>query len=289
MSDNRRIGPIEVAIGALCLLLIGALAFLAVIASHPRAAGRLVLPLLVKSPRALSLASDAKVVTSNVIGRAADGYAYRVERPVDRILHSGEPGSSETTGANGQSGTLLSASECTSCHPGYRPKIRHSTVYFEHTVHDGEEFQCERCHDPSEDARCDVPVMAGCSSCHAMTSKDKCATCHPPGSLFHGATSAANREIAQECVVCHPNGEPVSEPHTHEMPVLSSRKSDCDACHEKDLCDRCHPADHSSGYSGTHYADLSVRSRTISECWRCHDARWCGAACHANNAARRAR
>lgn len=287
MSRPRATLVLDVIIGLLVLLVLLTAVAAAAARSYPTAFRRILLPLVIRDPRVLSYTQDAKGFTDAIAVRAADGFAYRVSGPAQRILGS-RPESATPAVESPTLASPVSDADCVSCHPDYATDVRFSVVYFSHDTHSGGDFGCVRCHDglgPNRDA---VPSMDGCSACHTETAESEgCVTCHPPGSLFHGATMAADRELSQECAVCHPNGKPQPRPRSHEMPAFDLDKASCARCHDDGFCKSCHPPSHGAGYAAKHPAQLGGGMRPLSGCWSCHDARWCGTTCHADSSRRR--
>lgn len=264
------------------LLLLFTLVAVATVRAYPTAARRILVPLIADNPAVLGYLQDARGATQAVVERAADGYAYRVSGPARRILGS-QPTSVAPASESSSTASPVSDADCVSCHPNYAAKVRFSVVYFSHSAHSGTGFSCVRCHDglgPNRDA---VPAMDGCKACHPETGESEgCVTCHPPGNLFHGARQAADRDVGQDCAVCHPNGKPQPRPRSHEMPVFDLDNDTCSRCHDDDFCSSCHPPSHPRGYATQHPAELGVGQRTLAGCWSCHDARWCGTECHSS-------
>lgn len=287
MTRPRTALLLEVVAAVLALLVLTVLLAVVVMISYPTAADRLLLPFIVRNPAALTTITTAQNVSAALFDRAAQGYSYRVERPLRRVLGA-EPAQDARPAAVHTD--TLTDSVCRPCHPEYAEKVRFAKVYFEHGKHSQVDGGCDACHTSHSVDRSPMPTMDGCADCHEETSdSESCVTCHPPGTVFHGAAQAVDRELGEQCVVCHPNGRPESTPRTHAMPTLATDERSCMSCHDADLCATCHPANHPRGYGTRHPADLSARRTTVSECWGCHSARWCTAACHSGGATWRAR
>ena len=270
-----RVRSIDIALGSLLLLAVLAAVGVAFVRVYPEAARRIGLDVISWSPGlARPVGSTASAVSDGVTMVGARWEA-RVLGPIE-ALFAEESTTGPEPGAAG-----FPADSCLECHPYYESRPLFSVVYSPHQTHAAEGVPCERCHAASGPARDRVPQMAGCAECHAITGRENCGVCHPPGSLFHGSELAGERELGFECGVCHNEERLRAGARAHDMPRYSTDPASCVPCHDAErFCSSCHPAAHDPGYTRRHAADLRQARRSHTECWACHDARWCAERCH---------
>lgn len=275
--SERRVGIVEV-LAAIMGLIVIMLAIAVVIAwSYPKAAQGVVSRLASGSPWLASATGEAGSISEDVATRAREGWEYRFAGPFARLTG----GVTETDVSTATVDSTFPVDECESCHEGFMERVRFSVVYAPHEPHVSGGIGCERCHAASGPTRDTVPAMSGCTECHLQTQlADECKTCHPPGSLFHGAALAGDRETGMECGTCHRPERLVAGARPREVSSFDSSPASCGGCHAESFCDRCHPAAHPAGYSPQHIVDFRERTVTHQECYTCHPSEWCAMRCH---------
>jgi len=161
---------------------------------------------------------------------------------------------------------------CGLCHSnadepsGSSPLLR--GIEFDHSKHDGDDFQCHVCHGSSESSEkryIQVPSKPLCMRCHDGESASwDCALCH---------------EQSVSLIDIHP-----LEWVTQHADEASLRRDWCETCHRSEnYCQDCHEGDNLSGithsldYSLTH--GLDAASKEI-DCSQCHDSRQFCNECH---------
>lgn len=248
--------------------------------TYPSAARSAYARMVVWNPGLSDVATPFARAAQAVVDRAQQGYEHRIAP----LLAGRRPGQEATRPpAPSLPETGFPETGCDECHEGWRTRYAFSVVYMPHDRHAASGVGCSSCHAASGFARDVVPAMKGCAGCHAEA-KDgskKCGTCHPPGSLFHGAALAGSRTIGYECSTCH-NPRSVSQAKARtSLPAFDRRVSACADCHSEPSCSRCHPASHERGYAHAHPRDMRTRKTTIGQCRRCHESSWCADRCHA--------
>ena len=264
------------AVGVLVLLLLGVAG--ALLFAYPSAAARLSGSVAASSPRTAGILHSAAGQGKQLIGRAEEGWSYRVAEPIRALSTNGD--SRTRKAASPSEGSF--ERDCVSCHPEWNRKAVFSTVYFPHRTHSAEGIECGVCHEREGADRDRVPAMSTCVECHSQAKPSgDCEACHPPGSLFHGATIAKDRDKSTQCTICHPTASLVARARAHRMPRLPKTTSSCAPCHDSGQCAGCHPAAHQKPYFVKHASDIRQRRVSMTSCYRCHDARWCAMECHA--------
>jgi len=278
MSD-REFTVVEAIIALLVLLLVAALALFALAIAYPRAAEDLGARLASGRPWVATTAGDIMTATDRVLVRAQEGWRYRVARPIARYTGRPEPSVEPVVEEPVEE---FPVEECEQCHPGFFERPLFSVVFAPHETHEAAEIGCERCHAAEGPERDRVPPMSGCGDCHAETqSMPGCLTCHPYGSLFHGARLAGDREIGMACETCHTEERLVEGARPRPVSDYDPSAEWCALCHETAFCDSCHPAAHPPGYGIGHIPDFKARRAWVPECHDCHLAGWCAMRCHA--------
>jgi|GEM_PF-1597637 len=170
--------------------------------------------------------------------------------------------------------------ECLECHPYFRERPLFSVVYFSHESHAPGGSRCTSCHVLDGPLRCVPPKMSGCGECHIEVSDgESCNTCHPYGSLFHGAALAGDREIGTQCVTCHLPARLVDGAREMGLPALDAPQESCRHCHQSAFCGSCHPSGHQRTYARSHAAEMREGETTPTQCYGCHSPRGC-VSCH---------
>lgn len=274
---------IDVIIGLVALALLLAVIAFVLLYSFPQAASRFGFELQTSNPDAANAAGRVSALTDSILHRASQGYSYRIAPVVDRL--TGAHVTTESAPAMHVVG--FPADSCTECHPSWQDRPLFSVVYMPHGEHAAEQITCEACHAESGPGRDSVPLMSGCAECHdeALDGSKMCDTCHPPGSLFHGAKLSSSRSIGEQCETCHSPRSLAGTARSHDMPVFDNRASACTTCHTTESCGSCHPAAHPGSYENAHFKDLRSGSRLQIQCYSCHDSARCSR-CHVSAARR---
>jgi hypothetical protein len=280
MSRSHSSAWMRWTIAFLALICICAAVLLIVLTAYPLVARSVTAQLYLLDPRLVELGGALGERTRTVAEHASAGYRYRIE-PLFASLRSKQPPSKTATGSKEET-QGFPAETCDSCHPYWRERPLFTKVYMPHALHAEKGVECSRCHDSAGPGRDTVPSMKICTDCHeqARSGSGKCGTCHPPGSLFHGAQLAGSREIGEQCATCHQPSRISRASRTKDLPGFDRRASSCGGCHTQQSCNKCHPASHASGYASRHFKDFRNRSVSLLSCYRCHESAWCASRCH---------
>lgn len=283
MNERR---PRRVADGILALLAFLAVltaATLVAVRSYPTAAQRISVQIIAEQPWVAELGQSGWGLVVGIGRRVREGYSYRVRRPALAIAHlldaAARPQASQVPSST--VGVWPSEFECDECHQGYWEEALFTMVYLPHELHAVRGVACSRCHVMNGAGRDAVPPMSSCSTCHQETRDARaCDTCHPPGSVFHGAQLAGAPRIGRECSVCHPARRLQSSANVRVVSQLGGNEAPCTACHGRQFCAECHPPQHGGGYVSRHASMMRSHEVSPSRCWGCHAARWCAVKCH---------
>jgi len=264
-------------IAALALVLLVTLVVALIAVAFPNSVEQIETRIIVDAPWLGEAVHQVRAAGAAVFGRAREGWEHRFAQPFRRLTGTQEP---SVTPTPTPPAPLFPEEQCEECHSGFRERARFSVVYFSHSAHQDHGIDCARCHDASGPGRCRVPPMAGCTECHQETEvSDGCVTCHPPGTVFHGAVLAADREMGMRCETCHSPDRLTEGAREHGVPAFDTDPASCNACHASSFCGRCHPAVHPRSYVAGHVADFQSRAVVHVECYRCHSPAGC-ARCH---------
>jgi hypothetical protein len=172
--------------------------------------------------------------------------------------------------------------ECVECHAGYAKQRRFSSVYMNHPLHAQIGVACETCHPQNVHPSPPRPTEDTCAECHVeVEQREKCGTCHPPGSLPHFYLLGAPRKAVVQCDVCHPS-DTFEATATEPLVTGDFTGEDteaCRRCHGETTCATCHEPGHPSGWMNDHPAGAADLGP--APCYQCHTSLWCGSRCHA--------
>ena len=176
-------------------------------------------------------------------------------------------------------------SECVSCHADYAEKRKFSSVYMDHAQHAQIDVACATCHPQNTHPGPPRPAEAACETCHDVTDRETCGSCHPPGSLPHFYLLGAPRGRSVECSVCHPSSSFFGKLATPKISGVFTGKdpSFCARCHAESsgkapTCTSCHQPPHPARWVSDHGYEAGEAG--LNDCYTCHTGTWCGTRCH---------
>jgi hypothetical protein len=275
--NEKRFGLIDGVIGGLALLAVVLAVAVLLVHAYPQAADSLTVRAVSGRPWAVDGINYAGELADRVADRARGGWEYRFAGPSRKLAGFVASVEETVTPHDG-----FPEEECIECHPRFKERPLFAVVYSPHELHGENDVSCDRCHESSGPYRSRAPAMAVCAECHSQTGDcAQCATCHPPGSLFHGAELTGSGELGMQCETCHRPSVLVAGARHRGLATFDAIPGSCDACHEESFCDRCHPATHPAGYGSRHYVDFQLRTTSALECYACHLTGWCAMRCHA--------
>jgi hypothetical protein len=177
-------------------------------------------------------------------------------------------------------------SACVTCHRSYAKTRRFPSVYMNHPLHAEIGVACETCHPQNAHPNPPRPTEQSCATCHDVTDRTTCISCHPPGSLPHFYLLGAPKGEATDCTTCHPT----DSFGTHsQVPKVSgwfngSDPTYCRQCHSVQAaqgpsCVTCHrQPPHPPNWLSVHGVEAGQGG--LNDCYTCHTGTWCGTRCH---------
>ena len=296
---KRRIGFLNVVLALLIILvLIVVLGFILSVI-YPDAGQKVRVAVASRLEIVFSGITDKTNDLANALSkRAQEGYQYRI-RPFMRFVSSPLSKRAETVKTQGEKeGKEALTKKCLECHRDIFERTAIGHIYMDHEVHEKASIFCPECHGGpalelvGKTGKKHVepppsPAEDFCVSCHKKSSAKKakapldCEGCHPPGSVLTSRVYSEERISA----FVGPQKIRVSVPIGFEH----GQSNACESCHDRPaFCDKCHGVREQPGWQDTHGANwVPIHRQAIEgnrfqprDCWQCHSANWCSAACH---------
>src|SRR3990170_6427684 len=296
---KRRLPILDIVLALLVILLVIAVASFIFYSVYPEAGQKMRVAVIGRIEIMLSGVTDrVNDALTALAARAQEGYEYRI-KPLLRLVFFPFAKRAETVKTRGEKeGKEAVSKKCLECHRDVFKTTAFEHIYFDHEFHDKADVFCQDCHSGpglklvgKTDKRHVEPPPSpnedSCLNCHRKAQAKKarapvdCAGCHPPGSILTKQVFSEERVSA----FVGPQKIQVSVPTGFEHAQTNA----CEFCHERPtFCDKCHAVRGIPGWQDTHAANwVPIHRQTIEgnrfqprDCWQCHSANWCSAACH---------